>query len=287
MERVQLELWKAPVAGDAEANGRAAKLVLDARWAPFWTQVSRDGRTILFNSKAKGSWNLYTMPSDASAPPRQVTFFSGNVVMHASLSPDGTRVAYASQQDGLSEIWVAGVDGSGARKISSDGGPDYWPIWSRDGRSVVYSTPDKASRLFRAWRVPADGGAAEPLPGGDTALRGDASPVDDRYVFWIDDTIKVLDGTGRETLKLQSVPAMRWSLPVFSPDGRSFTALKAERSGSKAVWLYDAATGAGRPLVRFPGAFDLVFRAGWADGGNSVVVNRQDTPSNVVLVEGF
>ncbi len=286
MERMQLELWKAPTGGDAEANGRAAKRILDSSWSPFWAQVSRDGRTVLFNSKAKGAWNLYTMPADGSAPPRQITFFPGNVVMHAGLSPDGTRVAYASQQDGLSEIWVAGVDGAGARKVSNDGGPDYWPIWSRDGRFVLYSSK-AGSKTFRVFRVPAEGGTPEPVPGAERALRGDASPVDDRLVFWIDDTVRLIDGAGREVLKMSSLPALRWSLPVFSPDGKSFTVLKLERPGNRAVWLHDASTGDGRALVRFPGRFDLFFRAGFADGGRSVVVNRRDTTSNVVLVEGF
>ena len=286
MERVQFELWKAPIGFDADANGRKARLLLDARWSPFWSQVSRDGRTVLFDSKAKGAWNLYTMPADGSAPPRQITFFSGNVVMHAGLSPDGTRVAYASQQDGLSEIWIAKVDGSDARKLSNDGGPDYWPVFSRDARFVFY-TSKKGSDSFRIFRVPAEGGTPEPLPGGPAGLRGDASPVDDRLVYWDNDAIRLIDASGAESVRLPASAELRWSLPVFSPDGRFFTALKQERPGNRAVWLFDAITGAGRPLVRFPAGFEAMFRAGFADGGTSLVVNRMDTPSNVVLVGGF
>src|SRR6185503_3136849 len=118
----------------------------------------------------------------------------------ASLSPDGSHVAYASQQDGLAQIWLAAVDGSGARRISNDSGPDYWPVWSHDGRFVIYSSSKEGTAAFRFFRVPVEGGSPQPLPGGEPGLRGDASPVDGRFVFWSENEIHVIDERGKELL---------------------------------------------------------------------------------------
>ena len=53
------------------------------------------------------------------------------------------------------------------------------------------------------------------------------------------------------------------------------------------VWVFDAQTGKGYNAVQFPGKFNLRFRACGTPDGKSVVVNRQELVSNVVLLENF
>ena len=61
------------------------------------------------------------------------------------ISPDGRWVAYTSNESGVSQIYVvaASQDGGvalGAKwQISADGGR--YPVWSRDGREIVYLEP--------------------------------------------------------------------------------------------------------------------------------------------------
>jgi Tol biopolymer transport system component len=85
---------------------------------------------------------------------------------------------------------------------------------------------------------------------------------------------------------------MEWSdvartLPVWSPDGRRFTAIKTENTDNDSVWIFDSATGQGKPAVTFPGRFHLIFRVLWTPDGKSVIVNRYESNSHVILLENF
>ena len=71
--RLTREVWKLPFGPDPLANGRRAVRLIDASLDPMWTHVTRDGKTLLFNNALVGSRNLWTMPLDRSAEPRQIT----------------------------------------------------------------------------------------------------------------------------------------------------------------------------------------------------------------------
>ncbi len=133
------ELWKVPNGPDPEANGRGAVRLLDGTWDVLWTVGSRDGRTLLFSSPFSGSRNLWSMPADGSAPPRQITEIPGSAVGHSSLSPDGSQVAFVSIASGNSDIWVQNVDGSGLRQLTDDVAAEAWPVWSPDGGRIVFA----------------------------------------------------------------------------------------------------------------------------------------------------
>lgn len=57
------------------------------------------------------------------------------------LSPDGRRVAFASNRSGDVEIWLADLDGSNALQLTSMGAPATGtPRWSPDGESVTFNS---------------------------------------------------------------------------------------------------------------------------------------------------
>jgi Tol biopolymer transport system component len=45
-------------------------------------------------------------------------------------SPDGTRIAFASDKDGDSEIYVMNDDGSGLIQLTDNSAFDGWPAWA-------------------------------------------------------------------------------------------------------------------------------------------------------------
>jgi hypothetical protein len=65
----------------------------------------------------------------------------------AVFSPDGRWVAYASDESGRNEVYVAPFPGLGGKwQVSAAGG--HWPRWRRDGRELFFLAPD--SRMMAA-----------------------------------------------------------------------------------------------------------------------------------------
>jgi dipeptidyl aminopeptidase/acylaminoacyl peptidase len=107
--------------------------------------VSPDGRMIVFSlvqpdyDPAKVSTDLWIVPTDGSAQPRQLTFTkapeSGTV-----WSPDGTRLAFVTKRedDESNQIYILPVAGGEARRITNVTGGASNPQWRPDGQAILY-----------------------------------------------------------------------------------------------------------------------------------------------------
>ena len=64
-------------------------------------------------------------------------------------SPDGTQIAFASKQggDADSDIYLMNKDGSNQRRLLQNSGKDLQPLWSFDGKYIVFLTvPENGPR---------------------------------------------------------------------------------------------------------------------------------------------
>jgi serine/threonine protein kinase/Tol biopolymer transport system component len=284
------EIWKAPLGSDPKSNGNAAVRLLGHAWQPMWTQVSSSG-LLLFNSPATGIRNLWTMSLAGGGAPRQITFLPSPNISHSALSPDGSHVAYVSVESGTGQIWLANSDGSGATQLTNNTATNFWPFWSADGQWVAFASQSR-SNAPEIWRVAAAGGPAEQLTHGG-GFRGDWSPDGSRIAY----DIQVLQGSVREadtqsTLAIAEAAtgsvlvkkAFRQAVtsPVWSPDGKRLTA-----TAGNSVWMIDPETGDERLAVQFPPDFVPMFRAAWAQDGQSIIVNRRERTSHIALLENF
>ncbi len=283
METYEKEIWRAPLGADPVANGRAATRILDRSWDPLWTQVSRDGTTLLFNSRASGARNLWTLPLEPGGAARQITALAGNAVTHSALSPDGTRVAYSSMQTGNAKIWVVNVDGSGPEQLTQGDGQDFWPSWSPDGKSLAFSSTRGGTA--QAWKLNLSD--RQPVRLCERGGRLDWSPAGNRIVIWTPAGAEIVDSNTGKTIASIALPGSSWSLPVWSPDGRRLSVIRSDNQTNDSVWIYDAESGLGRLAVQFPPPFHLWFRASWTRDARSVVVDRIETVSHIVMLEGF
>ena len=284
--QTQREVWKVPLGPDASENGRAATRVLDGSMDPMWTFVSRDGRMLLFNNATTGTRNLWTMPLDRSAAPRQITSVEGDNVMHASLSPDNSHVAFVSRATGNSDIWIQNVDGSDLRQLTADEAADAWPVWSPDGNWIVFGSLRNDRWEIR--RVPANGGASEKVMDG--FFRGDwiRQPTGNGtfLITWFEPGIRLIDVERRTVVWEERLERYSYTMPMFSSDGR-YISLAVHDSDGDAIRLYETLTGKWRIGVKFPGPFPILFRACWVDDGKAVIVNHTETNSHVVLFDNF
>jgi Tol biopolymer transport system component len=98
-------------------------------------------------------------------------------------SPDGTRIAYSSDEDGVPQIYVMDADGSNRRRLS-DGWGEY-PSWSPDGTRIAFA-----------------------------ASMGGTTPFGDP-----DYDVLVMDADGSDAINLTNSPGSNEGYPTWSPDG--------------------------------------------------------------------
>lgn len=120
---------------------------------PVW---SPDCRSIVFTklwTKPTHHSALYVMASDGTnvRPFRQV---AGSVAdWEPTWSPDGTEVAFVSDQDGNPDIYVAQANGTHVRQLTSSKGADKhsWnPAWSPRGDEIVFdSNHDGGDEIYK------------------------------------------------------------------------------------------------------------------------------------------
>ena len=55
------------------------------------------------------------------------------------ITPDGSRVAFSAEaEDGRTQVWIMGMDGTGLRQLTHDPFEAIDPSWSPDGTRIVY-----------------------------------------------------------------------------------------------------------------------------------------------------
>ena len=55
-------------------------------------------------------------------------------------SPDGSRIAFASDRDGDFEVFVMNADGTGEQQLTEDFSINLWPSWSPDGTRIAFNS---------------------------------------------------------------------------------------------------------------------------------------------------
>jgi Tol biopolymer transport system component len=80
---------------------------------------------------------VYLLPLDGGEARRVTNLRNG--VSGFQWSPDGTRLAFASDRDGQVEVYVMDDDGSNLARLTNSSGSNK-PRWSADGLKIVFTT---------------------------------------------------------------------------------------------------------------------------------------------------
>jgi dipeptidyl aminopeptidase/acylaminoacyl peptidase len=206
---------------------------------------------------------------------------------HPALSPDGRRVAFASNRTGANEIWVANVDGSNPQQLTFHNGPVVIaPRWSPDGGRIAFSLQVGANRDI--YVVRADGSEAERLTWETSQEDNPSWSRDGRWIYFRSDRggiaqiwktpagggtpVRVTSGAGSQAqesadgtllyfVRSMDVPGL-WSIPAGGgsetfvlPDVRESYWGVGDRG--VAFLLSDPKQSPGAPTIRF---FDFVSR---------------------------
>ncbi len=163
-------------------------------------------------------WILYTQRPTRT---RLTNNSTGNAAAPV-WSPDGSEVAFSSNQTGIWSVYLIQADTTGQGQLLHAGDHDEFPTaWSRDGRYLLFTQihPDTGADI---WILPRTG-KPEPLANGPCNEHSAQFSPNGRWLAFASDE------TGKDEVYVQPFPATgkKWPLsadggttPVWSRDGR-------------------------------------------------------------------
>ncbi len=233
-------------------------------------QLSPDGRLAAYvvttvdvdnDTNASAIW---WVPTDGSAPPRQVT--AGPLDVSPRWSPDGRRMAFvATRGEQSAQLFVLPVDGGEAHQLGELSGGVSDPQWSPDGRHIALTALTRLSEPASQPHAPSVLDRLEYKEDG-AGLTGDRRS----HVF-------VLDVASGETTQVTagdfSVSGVRWSPDANTLAYAAAVGVDRDLATTSAVFLVPA-TG-GEPAAVTP----LTSRLGaptWFPDGQQLLVCGQE-----------
>ncbi|MEO8502503.1 MAG: protein kinase [Acidobacteriota bacterium] len=206
--------------------------------------VGEDG-TLIYAERDPQASELEVVWISATGEARTIALPHGEY-RQFQFSPDGKRVATAVGPGGGrgGDIWILELASGALSKLTFDG-HSWSPAWSRDGKSVIYTTSlASGAEEFRI--RPADGSEdARAVKRFPTSQARGRAPVawmpDGSLLFWEDGgansggNLLYLPPGGGDALPFASTPAVEIQ-PAVSPDGR-YVAYDYDDSGQPSVYV--------------------------------------------------
>lgn len=136
----------------AEGEGLANLTRLTAESPAYWPVISTDGALLVYvvRGEREGT-DLALKRNFGGQAVTRLTSFPG-IEKQPALSPDGSQVAFASDQAGNFDIYVMSTQGGVARRqITSADADEELPDWSPDGRRIAYSSRSPQDGRWYVW----------------------------------------------------------------------------------------------------------------------------------------
>ncbi|MGB6547077.1 MAG: winged helix-turn-helix domain-containing protein [Candidatus Acidiferrales bacterium] len=230
-------IWLIPALG-----GTSRKLT-DFGSDPSW---SRDGRWITFQSGASNDLaafgagvfppsTIWVVRPDGAGI-RQITEAGKPEGGHGapSWSPDGKHIVFVAAQFGSFGLWAIAADGSGLVRLRPQSFPYYDPVYSPDGKSIVYGAITPGGN-YGLWQMRVSPNTSAPLEdpaqltnSGSSVLKNLSFSSDGKKLLYVasdrNGSLESLpvSATGEpagEPRLLTSAEGCRILYPAFSPDG--------------------------------------------------------------------
>jgi eukaryotic-like serine/threonine-protein kinase len=151
------QIWAVKVAG-GKFSGTPRRLT-DPPGFVSHPDCSPDGKWLLYYRIIGDQRNVWVVAT-SGGPPIQVTNGTAPDTT-AAWDPDGRRIAFTSERDGRSRIWVvpfsSGAPVGPAVRLTAGSYADEAPAWSPNGGEIAYveTPPDGVGDV---WLIPSDGG---------------------------------------------------------------------------------------------------------------------------------
>ncbi|MEE3026349.1 MAG: amidohydrolase, partial [Pseudomonadota bacterium] len=261
----ELETWE--VSNPPYALNEVTIKTNETTWSSL--DVAPNGEFMVFDMLG----DLYKVSMSGGDATPLTQDFAWNI--HPSISPDGKQIAFISDKDGLSNVWVMDIDGSNLRQVTKEkSNLIHSPKWSPDGEYLVVTKGIMSSRSIPAgeiWMYHKSGGDGLQIKARNSGKRDQqniADPVfshDGKYIYFTENTVPgarfeynrdPLEGifaitrydreTGEESRYISGTGGA--VVPTPSPDGKYIAFVRRVKDRT-ALFIKDIKTGVETPLT--------------------------------------
>ena len=139
-------------------------------------------------------------------------------------SPDGSQIAYVSNESGSNQVWLMAADGSGKRQLSTGTAINAWPVWHPQGRELLLWSYDEAAKTHAIKAISVADGAERVLVSSQQHLDRPVWSPDGEWIAYAalqgdnwDLWLMRADGSDKRQL---SHDAQMETNPLWRPDGK-------------------------------------------------------------------
>lgn len=212
---------------------------------PIFPSASQDGKSIIY-SDAQFDMDIWLAAVDNQlGRVHQKVINSTKVDIFPTFSPDGSTFAFVSSRSGSMELWLADLDGSNARQLTSFASEVSRPIWSPDGNSIALSVLENG--VFDLWIV---------SPKEERARRLTKTPDNEIATGWRpDNSAIVFDSDADSALSINEIDmrSQQTAVLLMNASHGQFAAGQSDlyylRQQQPGIWRYDFQSGVSTSVV--------------------------------------
>lgn len=256
--------------------------------------VAPDGEMIYYASTAHSpTSDIYVKRIDGVAL-TQLTQGPASDVTPA-VSPDGAKVAFASDRTGNWDLFIMNSEGGQAIQLTSDPAAELHPTWSPDGRYIAFSRMGQVSGRWEIWVTEAENSAVSRFltyglfpawhPEKNTLLFQRSRERGDRFFsVW---TVDLIGGEATAPTIIASSVTAAIINPKWSPDGQyiaASTIIEPQRTapGTRParadIWIMKAD---GSSRANLTGGYFVNLMPTWGPDGTLYFVSDRNGRDNI------